>query len=101
MSESEVIIETEQARVRIMSLSSHEANDWHYHTEVTDDIFCLSGTILVRMKEPDEEVHLSPGERCHVQTGRVHRVENCDGSQSTYLLIQGIGRYDFNKAADY
>jgi len=96
MQESEVIVKTDSVRVRIMSLAPHEIADWHFHTEVTDDIFCLTGTILVRMKEPNEENKLTPGERCQIKTSRKHRLENLRGEESTYLLVQGTGKYDFN-----
>ena len=96
MQESEVIVKTDNVRVRIMSLAPREVADWHYHTQVTDDIFCLTGTILVRMKNPDKEVRLSPGQRCQIKTGRVHQLENLDDNEATYLLVQGIGKYDFN-----
>jgi len=81
-------------------MSPYEANHWHFHTEVTDDIFCLTGTIRVRMQEPEDEVELSPGERVHIKTSRRHQVENPANKESTYLLVQGIGKYDFNIAED-
>ena len=96
MKETEVLAKTEDLRVRIMALESREVADWHYHTQVTDDIFCLTGTILVRMKNPDEEIRLSPGQRCQIKTGRVHQLENLVREEATYLLVQGIGKYDFN-----
>jgi len=96
MQESEVIVKTDNVRVRTMSLAAREIADWHYHTQVTDDIFCLTGTILVRMRNPDEEVRLSPGQRCQIKIGRVHQLENLDDNEATYLLVQGIGKYDFN-----
>ena len=96
MKETEVIVKTDNVRVRIMSLAPREIADWHYHTQVTDDIFCLTGTILVRMKNPDEEVRLSPGQRCQIKIGRVHQLENFTSEEAAYLLVQGIGKYDFN-----
>ncbi len=96
MRETEVLAKTDNLRVRIMALEPREAADWHYHTQVTDDIFCLTGTILVRMQNPDEEVRLSPGQRCQIKVGRVHQLENLENDEATYLLVQGIGRYDFN-----
>lgn len=98
MKESEVIAKTDEVRVRIMTLDPREVADWHYHTEVTDDIFCLTGTILVRMKESDEEHKLIPGQRCQIKTGRVHQLENLENGEAAYLLVQGTGKYDFNKA---
>ena len=96
MQETEVIIKADTVRVRIMSLAPREVADWHYHTEVTDDIFCLTGTIIVRKKEPDEENTLSPGGRSQIKPGRTHQLENLSETEATYLLVQGIGKYDFN-----
>jgi len=96
MKETEIIIKTDTVRVRIMSLKPHEIADWHFHTEVTDNIFCLTGTIVVRMKEPDEEDKLTPGKRCQIKVGRIHQLENLGNEEAAYLLIQGVGRYDFN-----
>ena len=96
MKESEIIAKTENVRVRIMTLDPREVADWHYHTEVTDEIFCLSGTITIRIKEPNEEHKIIPGQRCQIRTGRVHQLENLDAAEASYLLVQGIGKYDFN-----
>ena len=96
MQESEVIAKTDKLRVRIMSLSPHEVAKWHFHTEVTDDIFCLTGSILVRIRDPVGEVRLTPGQRCQIFVGRIHRLENLEDREATYLLVQGIGKYDFN-----
>jgi quercetin dioxygenase-like cupin family protein len=96
MQETEIIAKTEDLQVRIMVLASREIAAWHYHTQVTDDIFCLSGSIVVRMQEPNEEIRLSPGDRVRIGTGRIHQLENLAEAESTYLLVQGIGNYDFN-----
>ena len=96
MQESEVIAKTDNLRVRIMKLAPSEIADWHYHTQVTDDIFCLTGKIIVRMQDPLEEVYLSPGQRARIPLGRDHQLENPDETVSSYLLVQGIGKYDFN-----
>ena len=100
MKESEVIANTDNVRVRIMTLAPREIADWHYHTQVTDDIFCLTGTIIVRMKEPDEENKLIPGQRCQIRPGRIHQLENIDTTEASYLLVQGTGKYDFNHIKD-
>jgi len=92
----EVIIKTENVRVRIVELGPNEVASWHAHNEVTDNMFCLSGRMWVRMRDPDEETFLLPGERCTVAQGRTHQVVNAQGTRTTYLLVQGVGRYDFN-----
>lgn len=96
MKEIEVIAQTENIRIRIMTLSPREIADWHYHTRVTDHIFCLKGTILVRMRNPEKELRLAPGERCLVEIQRIHQLENLEEFEASYLLIQGVGKYDFN-----
>ena len=96
MREIEVIAKTDDIRIRIMALEPREITDWHYHTEVTDHIFCLTGIILVRMRDPQEEVQLAPGEKCPVKIRRVHQLENVEDFEASYLLIQGMGKYDFN-----
>ena len=92
----EVILKTENSRVRIIELGPNEVASLHAHTEVTDNMFCLSGKMSVRMKNPDEEAFLLPGQRCTVVQGRVHQVVNTEATPTTYLLVQGVGRYDFN-----
>ena len=94
----EVILKTDEIRIRVMVLAPREIADWHYHTQVTDLIFCLTGTIVVRMQNPATEMRLAPGERSSVETGRIHRLENCVDFEASYLLIQGVGKYDFNVA---
>jgi quercetin dioxygenase-like cupin family protein len=96
MKEIEVILKTDSVRARIMSLDPREIADWHYHTVVTDDIFCLTGEILVRSKGPDEENKLTLGKRCQIKAGRIHQLENLGNDEARYLLIQGVGKYDFN-----
>lgn len=98
MKETEVLIKTDTIRVRIMVLAPREIADWHYHTQVTDHIFCLTGTIIVRMQNPETETRLAPGGRVLVETGRIHQLENCVDTEASYLLIQGVGKYDFNVA---
>ena len=92
----EVIIMTENVRVRQMSLNEGDATPWHYHTQVVDNIICLQGAVEVQVRDPDLQFPLTPGKRCEVLTERVHRVINVGQGQATYLLVQGIGEYDFN-----
>jgi mannose-6-phosphate isomerase-like protein (cupin superfamily) len=90
------IIKTKDVRVRIIELGPYEQGKWHYHSEVIDNFFCLKGTILVCMKNRDEEIRLYPGEQGVVDQGRVHQVSNAGDGSAEYLLVQGVGSYDFN-----
>lgn len=92
----EVLIETETARVRIMELQPGEATPQHHHSTITDDIFGLSGSIVIHLQAPEEAIPLRPGGRCTIPPGRRHEVRNADPEQSaSYLLVQSGGHYDF------
>lgn len=93
---NEVILETEDVRVRIMFLEAGQATAWHFHTEVTDRMLCLEGSLCVEYQQPAESITLARGERCEVAVKRLHRVVNLSPEAAKYLLVQGVGRYDFN-----
>jgi len=97
MTQEEFLIQTDTVRARVMHLGAGEATPWHYHTEVTDTMVCLTGQIGVRRRQPAETLVLAPGERCHVDPLRVHQVADLSPADpASYLLLQGVGRYDFN-----
>lgn len=90
----EAILRTKDVRVRIMPLDPEESVPWHVHGEVTDHMCCLSGRICVHAAEPDEEFRFASGQRCSIRPGRPHRMAALAGT-ATYLLVQGVGEYDF------
>jgi quercetin dioxygenase-like cupin family protein len=94
----EVLIKTDNVSVRILELEPGEELPWHYHSQVTDYIIALDGKIEVQLRSPEEEAALTAGEKYRVATGRVHRVVNGCSRKIKYLLIQGVGKYDFNTA---
>jgi quercetin dioxygenase-like cupin family protein len=91
------IIKTQDVLVRIMELEKNAATEWHFHSEVTDFLVCLTGEIRVQTKTPDESTSLHPGEQAQVSPLKVHRVINIFDDKSEYLLVQGVGAYDFCK----
>ena len=95
-SKHEVLIQTEDVQVRVMNLQPGEATLLHHHTEVTDHMVGLAGILRVEVKKPDETIELKPGARCKIPPGRAHQVSNVSSiNPASYLLIQGVGRYDF------
>ena len=89
------IIRTDNALVRIMELASNEANAWHHHSEIADFFVCLSGRVQLDTRNPEETILLLPGETAQVNPPQVHRVSNPGSEAVRYLLVQGVGRYDF------
>jgi mannose-6-phosphate isomerase-like protein (cupin superfamily) len=88
----------ERARVRVATLKPNQSTPWHFHSVVTDNVFCLEEGLEVAFCDPDETVRLRPGQRQDIPPGRVHRVVNTTRSPLRYLLIQATGTYDFNEA---
>ena len=91
------IIKTENVLVRVMELEKNAATEWHFHTEVADFFVCLKGVIQVETKDPDENTPLHPGQQAEVSPMKVHRVINMHDDKAEYLLVQGVGSYDFCK----
>lgn len=92
----EVILETGDVRVRILVLDAGQATAWHFHSQVIDRMLCLQGRIVIEYQGPQERIELCSGGRCEVAVERVHRVVNPGSEVAKYLLVQGVGRYDFN-----
>jgi mannose-6-phosphate isomerase-like protein (cupin superfamily) len=82
-----------------MELGPAEVGPWHSHSEVTDHIFGLTGGIAIRLQDPSEEIVIGPGDHCTIPPARVHQVSNLNRQRATYLLVQGVGKYDFNTVA--
>ncbi|HJV64946.1 MAG TPA: hypothetical protein VJ550_04365 [Geomonas sp.] len=94
---NEPIIKTDNVLVRIMVLGKDASTAWHYHSRVGDFFVCLTGIIQLETRNPDDLVVLLPGQRAQAKAQQVHRVTNINKGQSEYLLVQGVGEYDFVK----
>ena len=68
---------------------------WHYHNNVQDTFYVLEGELRIFLQEPKEEVRLRPGETYTVKPKRAHLVANAGVAPATFLVLQGIGEYDF------
>ncbi len=60
----------------------------------------IDGHVSLFLREPKEEVRLGPGETYAVRPRRPHLVRNggdCNGGDcsATFLVLQGIGDYDY------
>ena len=74
MKREESLIQTDTVRVRVMELLPGDATPWHFHREVTDHMVCLTGVIVVHIKQPKAMLEIQPGQRCIVEFDRVHQV---------------------------
>ena len=83
-------------RINELQISPTQKVPWHYHSNVQDTFYVLAGKIRVFLREPKEEVRLAPGETYTVAPKRPHLVINGGDTSATFLILQGIGEYDFN-----
>ncbi len=82
-------------RITELQISPRQQVPWHYHTNVQDTFYVLEGKIRVFMREPKEDAVLGPGETLTLKPGRPHLVTNAGETSATFLILQGIGEYDF------
>ena len=82
-------------RISEIQLSPTQQVPWHYHNNVQDTFYVLDGNLRLFLREPKEEVRLAPGETYSVKARRPHLVVNGGSDSVTFLVLQGIGEYDF------
>ena len=82
-------------RITEIQLSPTQKVPWHYHNTVQDTFYVLAGGIRIFLQDPKEEVRLAPGQTYSVPARRPHLVINGGDTSATFLVLQGIGEYDF------
>ena len=85
-------------QVRVFTLADGDVIPWHYHSESTDHYFVLRGQLTIETRSSDHRHRLSIGERLKIPPGTAHRISNESTSECQFLLVQGVGRYDWHKA---
>ncbi|MDP3239435.1 MAG: cupin domain-containing protein [Reyranella sp.] len=82
-------------RVAELQLSPTQKVPWHYHNNISDTFYVVEGTMRLFLQEPKQEVILKPGESFVAGPGRPHLVTNGGSSSLTFLIMQGVGEYDY------
>ena len=87
-------------RITELQISPTQEVPWHYHTNVQDTFYVLSGAIRILLSNPPEEVRLMPGQTYSVPPKRPHLVKNACDFSAVFFVLQGIGEYDFSPATE-
>ena len=82
-------------RISELKLSAKQKVPWHYHSNVADTFYVLEGSLRIFLQKPKQEVRLQPGETFTADARRPHLVTNAGKDAVTFLVLQGIGEYDF------
>jgi quercetin dioxygenase-like cupin family protein len=91
----EIVAEGADLRVSVLTLAAGQEVPWHYHSEVTDSFVCLEGPMLVQTRVPRNVYRLEAGQRCAVPAKTAHQVQGEGGGPCKFLIVQGVGVYDF------
>ena len=91
----ELVAEAAGLRVQILTLAAGQCVPWHLHSNIADTFVCLDGPMAVRTREPAGETVLRPGETCAVPARVPHYVSGTNGGPCRFLIVQGVGKYDF------
>src|SRR5262245_49488170 len=82
-------------RISELQISPTQTVPWHYHNSIQDTFYVIEGHIRLFLRNPKQEVRLGPGETYSVAPGRPHLVSNGGETSATFLVLQGIGDYDY------
>ena len=91
----EVLAEGADMRVMLLTLAAGQSVPWHYHSEIADTFVCLEGKVVVQTRAPHDVRELAPGERFTVDPKTAHATAGKDKSRCKFMLVQGVGVYDF------
>jgi quercetin dioxygenase-like cupin family protein len=90
----EAIVVSDDVQARVFTLAHGDVIPWHYHSESTDHYFVLT----IETRGPDHRRVLTIGERYKILPGTAHWISNESAADCQFLLIQGVGKYDWQKA---
>ncbi len=96
----QLIAETPDLRVQILTLANGQEVPWHYHTVVTDTFICLEGPMVVKTKTADADHELQPGDSCTVPPNTAHQVAGKNGGRCRFVIVQGVGTYHYFPTED-
>jgi mannose-6-phosphate isomerase-like protein (cupin superfamily) len=82
-------------RIAELQIGPTQKVPWHYHNNVHDTFYVVSGSIRIFLQDPKEEIRLTPGQTFAVPQRRPHLVANAGDASAVFLVLQGIGEYDF------
>lgn len=82
-------------RIAELQIGPSQQVPWHCHSNVQDTFYVLEGTVRLFLRDPKEEVRLAAGETYTVRARRPHLVRNGGQASAVFLVLQGIGEYDF------
>src|SRR6266850_668850 len=82
-------------RITELQISPTQKVPWHFHSNVQDTFYVINGQLRLFLREPKEAVRLGSGDTYSVKPRRPHLVTNGGNASATFLVLQGVGEYDY------
>ena len=90
-----VLLERKGFKVTEFELAPDQQIPWHCHTHVQDTFYVVEGVLQIFARDPKEQIRLEPGQTYSMRARRPHLVTNGGDRTVTFVILQGIGDYDF------
>ncbi len=86
--------------VKEFTLAENEEVPWHHHTKVFDIFYCVEGSMTIERLDIDsgkrlDDLVLKVGDSAKVDVGTAHRPYNPAPERCRFLIVQGVGEYDY------
>jgi quercetin dioxygenase-like cupin family protein len=92
----EPVVKGTDVQARVFTLAPGEAIPWHFHRASTDHYFVLEGTLSVATRGPTAgQRMIEAGGSYKIGPDTPHRIANDGDADCRFLLIQGVGAYDW------
>ena len=82
-------------RIAELQISPTQKVPWHYHNNVHDTFYVIEGAIRIFLQDPKEQALVERGQTFSVPPKRPHLVTNAGKTSAVFLVLQGLGEYDF------
>lgn len=96
----EPVLAGSDVRARLFTLAPGDVIPWHYHREAADHYFILQGELTISTRLPEETQAVGVGRNYRIPPGRPHLIANHAAADCQFLLLQGVGVFDWVKADD-
>ena len=88
---------TDDVQVSRLVLAPGEEVPWHFHSNVADTFYIMRGPVTIHTRAPDSTVVLEAGAVFQTRERQPHRVVNDSHREVSFVLIQGVGKFDFHE----
>ena len=94
----ETVVAGTDVQVRLFTLAPSETIPWHFHRDSSDHYFVLEGLLSISTRKSASTRTLSIGQTHKITPGTPHLIANSGEEDCRFLLVQGVGTYDWNAA---